>query len=81
MLWWSKNCRQGVPPFLYTYHPAGPGLSPKHTIYAFIIYSQHLCYIFLVKRTKINKKRPGLAHSKRIVITDVATSFRLVAIC
>ena len=39
------------------------GSSPKHTIYAFIICS--ICAICHVKRTKINKKRPGLAHLKK----------------
>ena len=55
-----------VPPwlsgFVCAYQPATPGLSPKHTIYAFFIYSQNLCYICPEKRTKNNKKRPGLVH-------------------
>ena len=33
----------------------------KHTIYALIIYSQ-ICATLSCERTKINKKRPGLAH-------------------
>ena len=55
----------GVPPqlsgFILAYHPATPGLSPKHTIYTFIIIV-NLCYISHAKRRKINKKRPDLAH-------------------
>ena len=48
------------------HHPAAPGSSPKHTIYAFIIYSTYLCYTCHGKRTKINKKRPGFAHFTKI---------------
>ena len=37
----------GVPPyfsgFVCAYHPAAPGLSPKHTIYAVIFYCQ-ICH-------------------------------------
>ena len=40
------------------FHPAALGLSPKHTIYAFI----HLLKYCTVEKTKINKKRPGLAY-------------------
>ena len=32
--------------FVCAYHPPTPGLSPKHPIYAFIIYSQ-ICAIFV----------------------------------
>ena len=28
----------------------------------------NLCYICHVKRTKINKKRPGLAHLKKLIL-------------
>ena len=55
-----KNCR-----LRDAFRPAAPGLSPKYTIYAFII-MVNLCYICHVKRTKINKKRLDLAHSKII---------------
>ena len=51
-----------VPPqlggFFCTDNLVAPGSSLKNTIYAFIFYGQ----ISLVKRTKINKKRPGLTH-------------------
>ena len=33
--------------FVCTFHPAAPGLTPKHTIYAFIINSQ-ICSIFVI---------------------------------
>ena len=46
--------------FVCNFHPAAMGSSPKHTIYAFSIYICHLNWN--VKRTKIIKKRPGLAH-------------------
>ena len=36
---------------------AAPGSSPKHTIYAFTIYS--IGAIFVMKRTKISKMRPS----------------------
>ena len=49
-------------------NPAAPGSSPKHTIYDFIIYS--ICAICHVKRTKINTKRPGLAHLNKTSHTD-----------
>ena len=38
----------------------GPGFDPKHTIYAFFNY-----WNCNEKITKINKKRPGLAHLKK----------------
>ena len=33
------GCRHSHSGFVCAFHPAAPGLSPKHTIYAFIIYS------------------------------------------
>ena len=50
--------------FVYAYHSAVPGSNPKFTIYTSSIYSQifnHICQS-VVKRTKINRKRPSLAH-------------------
>ena len=47
--------------FVCAYHPAASGSNPKHTIYAFSI-----CIEVNEKRTKINKKRPGLAYKKRV---------------
>ena len=47
------------------YHPAAPGLSPKHTIYAFIVDGQISTIFVLWKERKINKKGPGLAHLKK----------------
>ena len=52
--WWPPWLRG----FVCAYHPAAPGLDPKHTIYAFF----NLYWNCNEKRTKINKKRPGLAH-------------------
>ena len=46
--------------FVCAFHPAAPGLSPKHTIYAFIIYSENCPIFVIVKRTIINKKEAGL---------------------
>ena len=50
----------GGPPqlsgFVNTYNPEVRGSNPKHAIYAFILY--YICRC-IVKRTKINKKRPG----------------------
>ena len=59
----SKNSVKGVLPqlsgFICAFHRANPGSRPKYTIYAFIIYSQSLCYICLcnVKRTKNKQNR------------------------
>ena len=46
------------------------GLSPKHIIYIFIIYSQKCAVpVFALWRgRKINKKRPGLAHKKLALV-------------
>ena len=56
---------EGVPSqfsgFVCAYHTATQGSSPKHTIYTFF-HLQYLRYICHVKRTKINKKRPGLTQ-------------------
>ena len=59
------------------YHFAVLGSSPKHTIYAFIIYSICAIGICHVKSTKINKKRPGLAHlfKKRLINANVVFCF------
>ena len=45
--------------FVCAYHSAAPGSNPKHTIYAFFNLYYWNC---IEKITKINKKRPGLAH-------------------
>ena len=64
----ERKLLHGVPPYLSgfvcAYHPAALGSSTKHAIYAFsfIEFVLYLCYICHVKRTKINKKRRGLAH-------------------
>ena len=50
--------------FVCAYHPAAPGSNLKHTIYAFF----NLYWNCNEKRTKINKKRPGLAHLKKLVL-------------
>ena len=42
----GKQCARYLSGFVCTYHPAAPGSSPKHAIYAFIIYSQ-ICAIFV----------------------------------
>ena len=51
----------------------GPGFeSQSHIINAFSIYSL-LYYIFncVVKRMKMNKKRPGLAHILTVVVAEL----------
>ena len=48
--------------FICTYQSVVLGSNPKHTIYSFI---DKFCAVFvfaLRKRTKVNKKRPGLGH-------------------
>ena len=45
------------------FHPATPGSTLLHTIYAFIICSQSLS-LHCEKNT--NQKRPGLAHSQKL---------------
>ena len=45
-------------------HPAVPSSNPKHTIYTFctnIKILHYICYC-VEKWTKVDKKRPGLAH-------------------
>ena len=54
------------------FHSAAPGSSPKHTIYAFI----NLLKCVMWKMTKINEKRPGLAHFEGIYVKNVITSFK-----
>ena len=51
-----------------TIHPVGVGLSPRHNINAFIIYSQFGCFIWLciVKRTKMYKKVQGSQELAKI---------------
>ena len=55
---------KGVPPwlsgFVCTYHPAIPGLSPKHTIYAFsfIVFVLYL----LCEKNKNKQKEAGFGH-------------------
>ena len=53
----AKHCHK-IRGFVCAYHPAAPGSNPKHTIYAFF----NLYWNCNENRTKINKKRPGLAH-------------------
>ena len=61
-----------------TYHPDALGLSPKHTIFYHL---QFLRYIYHVKRTKINKKNPDLAHLKNIFKNkQISISFQAWAI-
>ena len=43
-----------------------PGFESQACHLRFFIY---LCYICHVKRTKINKKRPGLAHLKNMLVS------------
>ena len=59
--------------FICAYHLAAPGSNPKHTIYTFFNLYYWNCD---EKRTKINKKRPGLAHfKKRMQMTDFYKMF------
>ena len=37
--------------FICAYHPATLGSDPKHTIYAFIIYSQ-ICAVFVISKER-----------------------------
>ena len=72
-----QTIQLGVSPqfsgFVCANYPAIPGSSPKHTLCALIFYSI-LCFICRVKRTKINKKRSGLAYfsKKRCNLTSAS---------
>ena len=57
----------GVPPqlsgFVCAYHPAAPGLSPKHTIYTFSIYKVQIVYLSFeleCERNKNKQKEAGI---------------------
>ena len=54
-----NNLMGGRHSFVCAYHPAAPGSNPNHTIYAFFNMYYWNC---IEKITRINKKRPGLAH-------------------
>ena len=43
-----------------------PGSSPKHTIYAFIIYRQ-ICAVFVSWKQRKTKKRPGMGHFNKVM--------------
>ena len=61
----KHNMQRQLSEFVCAFHPAtNPGSSPKHPIYTFIILQSNLClYLSLhCKRTKINKRTPGVAH-------------------
>ena len=56
----GEGCLSGL---ISAFHPTTLGSSSKHTIYAFsciVLFAKYLSCI--VKSTKINKKRQGLAH-------------------
>ena len=61
----------GVPTYLSgfvcAFHPATLGLTPKHTIYAFIVYSQTCALFVLVlwKKRKINEKEAVFGPFKK----------------
>ena len=63
----------GVPPllirgFVSAYKLATPGLSPMHTIYGFIIYSQICAKFVLRKEQKITiKRRSGPFLNNKII--------------
>ena len=67
--------------FISAFHPSVPGSKPKLTIYAFYIYSLLYCICHCNgKRTKINKKRPALAHiSKLLFFTNIRVFVHLFA--
>ena len=60
---YTKQLMVGVPPqlsgFVCAFHHAAPGSTPKHSIYAFIIYSENLYYICpcVVKKDENKPKR------------------------
>ena len=58
----KKDFSIAIAPCICLHLPfCGPGSNPKHTIYAFF----NLYWNCNKKRTKINKKRPGLAQKER----------------
>ena len=55
--------------FVYSSHPAALCLSPKHAIYAFIIYSQICSTILACEKNKKEQKETGFGPFKKIVGT------------
>ena len=85
VIWWASNYYNEIVSFWVTeiliyfaelsgfvraFQSAAPGLTPKHTTYAFITYSQ-ICGIFVLamweknKNKQKDKKRPGLGIFKK----------------
>ena len=55
---WDPKSQNILPWQNCAYHPAAPGSSPKHAIYAFIIYSQ-ICAIFVMWKEQNKQKEAG----------------------
>ena len=66
-----KGCRHSSVDSSVPYHPADPGLSPKYTIYAFIIY----CHICHVKWMKINEKGTRFVLLQSLPWNELTWSF------
>ena len=54
------GCRHSTVDSSVAFHSAAPGLSPKHTIYALIIYSQ-ICAMFVMWNDGNKQKEAGMA--------------------
>ena len=63
--------------FVCAYHPAAPGSNPNHTIYAFFNMYYWNC---IEKITRINKKRPGLAHFLSMYNKSIYISIPMIAV-
>ena len=72
-----NNLMGGRHSFVCAYHPAAPGSNPNHTIYAFFNMYYWNC---IEKITRINKKRPGLAHFLSMYNKSIYISIPMIAV-
>ena len=57
-------------------HPGFESQAHHLCLFQFILFKLYICHLnWNVKRTKINKKRPGLAHLKKTVLSAAVKIF------
>ena len=71
-----KRCLLGVPPqlsgFVCAFHPPAPGSTPKHAIYAFIIYSQiSAIFVLHCEKNENKQKEARFGPLKRCLLARV----------
>ena len=67
--------------FICAFDPAAPGSSPKHTFYAFIIYSQ-ICAIFVMWKEQNKQKEAGFGpffkKKNLLVVLSIHMQYTLI---